>query len=262
MKKLVWVMIVGCLFVVPELVQAQVDKMIDQFLEKGEQRGEGRIRPEDLRIVQMEFSPDPVRQGQQVSFRITIANDSRHSGRITLVVKDRDEVISEARDVNISSGENSIDFPETNYRFSREDHCFTVEADIERNRRPISLAKEFCAQRTSIGWTLGEPYHEGPGPRPAHLSRIEGSWFVNVDNTAGKLEFNWTGNAWSGRIWFNVLARWEELTDVSIDPGTGQVQFYNPLRKAQYYGTLSGDRIEGTFSHGGTGSRPWAAWRH
>jgi hypothetical protein len=161
MKKLVWVMVVGCLFVVPELAQAQVDKMIDRFLQKGEQRGEGRIRPEDLRIVQMEFSPDPVRQGQQVSFRITIANDSRHSGRITLVVKDRDEVISEARDVNISPGENRIDFPATNYRFSRGDHCFTVEADIERTRRPINLAKEFCARRTSIGWTLGD---KGIGP--------------------------------------------------------------------------------------------------
>jgi hypothetical protein len=161
MKKWGMIVLIGCLFVVPELAQAQVDKMIDRFLQKGEQRGEVRIRPEDLRIVQMEFSPDPVRQGQQVSFRITIANDSRHSGRITLVVKDRDEVISEARDVNISPGENRIDFPATNYRFSRGDHCFTVEADIERTRRPINLAKEFCARRTSIGWTLGD---KGIGP--------------------------------------------------------------------------------------------------
>ena len=156
MKKLVWVMVVGCLFVVPELAQAQVDKMIDRFLQKGEQRGEERIRPEDLRIVQMEFSPDPVRQGQRLSFRITIANDSRHSGRMTLVVKDRDEVISEARDINISPGENRIDFPATNYRFSAGDHCFTVEADIERTRRPINLAKEFCARATPMGWTLGD----------------------------------------------------------------------------------------------------------
>jgi len=87
MKKLAWVMVVGCLFVVPELAQAQVEKMIDRFLQKGE----SRIRLEDLRIVEMEFSPDFVRQGQQVGFRITIANDSRHSGRITLVVKDREK---------------------------------------------------------------------------------------------------------------------------------------------------------------------------
>ena len=78
MKKWGMIVLIGCLFVVPSLAQAQVDKMIDRFLQKGEQRGEERIRPEDLRIVQMEFSPDPIRQGQQASFRITIANDSRH----------------------------------------------------------------------------------------------------------------------------------------------------------------------------------------
>ena len=150
MKKWGMIVLIGCLFVVPELAQAQVDKMIDRFLQKGE----SRIRPEDLRIVQMEFSPDPVRQGQQVSFRITIANDSRHSERITLVVKDRDEVISEARDINISPGENRIDFPATDYRFSRGDHCFTVEADIEHTRRSIEVAREFCARRITNGWTL------------------------------------------------------------------------------------------------------------
>ena len=108
----------------------------------------------------------------------------------------------------------------------------------------------------------GEPY--GPGSRPTHLSRIEGSWFVNCNNLTGRLEFHWTGNAWTGRIWFDVVPRWEELTDVFIDPRTGQVQFVrygNPPQ--QYYGTLSGDRIEGTFGPpGGSLSFPWAAWRH
>jgi hypothetical protein len=38
-KKLAWVMLVGgCLFEVPELAQAQVDKTIDRFLPRGEQR--------------------------------------------------------------------------------------------------------------------------------------------------------------------------------------------------------------------------------
>ena len=46
MKKLVWVMVVGCLFVVPELAQAQVDKMIDRFLQRGRVEDPAR-RPED-----------------------------------------------------------------------------------------------------------------------------------------------------------------------------------------------------------------------
>jgi hypothetical protein len=60
------------------------------------------------------------------------------------------------RDVQINPGENRIDFPATNYRFSRSDYCFTVEADIEHNRWPIDLAKEYCAQRTRSGWTMSE----------------------------------------------------------------------------------------------------------
>ena len=164
MKKCPFIVVIGCLFLITGLAQAQVDKMIDRFL----QRGESRIRPEDLRIVQLEFSPDPILQGQRVSFQITIANDSRQSGRMTLVVKDRDEVIIEARDVNIYPGENRVNFPATNYRFSRSDHCFTVEADIEHTRRPIDLAREFCAQRTLRGWTLGET-----GIGPLHVEDLE-----------------------------------------------------------------------------------------
>ena len=109
---------------------------------------------------------------------------------------------------------------------------------------------------------LRESYHQGPGP--AHLSRIEGSWFVNCNNLTGRLEFHWTGNAWTGRIWFDAFPRWEELTDVFIDPRTGQVQFVRYGKPPQqYYGTLSGDRIEGTFGPPGAPQAfPWTASRH
>jgi len=83
-------------------------------------------------------------------------NNSRHSTKIALTIKDRDEIVSEVRDIQINPGENRIDFPATNYRFSRSDYCFTVEADIEHNRYPIDLAKEYCAQRTRSGWTMSD----------------------------------------------------------------------------------------------------------
>ena len=111
----------------------------------------------------------------------------------------------------------------------------------------------------------GEPYHHeglGPGPRPAHISRIEGIWLANINNRPGRLEFYWTGNAWAGRIWIDTLGQWEELTDVLIDPHTGQVQFYRPYGNQRYYGILSGERIEGTFGVGGPGNFAWAAWGH
>jgi hypothetical protein len=152
MKKFMATVVIGCLFLITTLAQAQVDKMIDRFLP----RGESGIRPEDLRIAQLEFSPDPVREGQRISFHITIVNDSRNSGIITLAVKDRDEVVTAVRDVRINPGENRIDFPETNYRLSRSDTCFTVEAAIDHTRRVVELTKEFCARRTSSGWTLAD----------------------------------------------------------------------------------------------------------
>jgi hypothetical protein len=134
------------------LAQAQIDKVIDRFLQKGEPR----IRPGDLRVLALEASPDPIREGQWISFRITIANDSAHSGKISFFIKDRDEIVSEVRDVNIIPRENRIDFPRTYYRFSRSDPCFTVEADIEHTRQGIDVAKEFCMRRTPRGWTLSD----------------------------------------------------------------------------------------------------------
>jgi hypothetical protein len=156
MKRLVWMVVVGCLFVVPELAQAQVDKMIDRFFQRGDQRGEGRVQPGDLKVAQLEVSPDVIREGRWVSFRVVVVNESRRSGRISLVVRDRDEVITEVRDVDIHPGENRVDFPESYYRFSRSDTCFTVEADIEHNRRPLEAAKEFCLRRTLAGWTMSD----------------------------------------------------------------------------------------------------------
>jgi hypothetical protein len=152
MKKWEMIVLIGCLFVVPSLAHAQPEKVLERLFG----REESRIRPEDLRILQLETSPDPVREGQRVVFRVTISNGSRHSGRVTLAIKDKDELISEGRDIPLGPGENQVNFPESSYRFSRSDHCFTVEADIERTRSRIDASREFCAKRTNLGWTLSD----------------------------------------------------------------------------------------------------------
>ena len=110
-----------------------------------------------------------------------------------------------------------------------------------------------------------EPYHHGPGARtPAPLPGIEGPWLINAYNLPGRLEFYWTGNTWTGRIWFDILSQWEELTNIFIDPSTGQIQFFRPAFQQQYSGTLSGNRIVGEVVSGigsWAGSLPWEAWR-
>jgi len=108
----------------------------------------------------------------------------------------------------------------------------------------------------------GEPYHQGPGPRPAHLSTLEGPWFFNANNFPGRLEFYWTKNVWTGRMFFDQLGQWEELMDIFVDPHTGHVQFRRPVGNQIYSGTLSGNRIVGKFGYGAVGSFPWEAWRH
>ena len=104
----------------------------------------------------MEFVPDPAREGQRLVFRATISNRSRNPGRVTIAVRDRDQVISEVTNVVLRPGDNRVDFPETVYRFSGSDSCFTVEADIERTRARIDVEREFCAKRTFSGWTLSD----------------------------------------------------------------------------------------------------------
>jgi hypothetical protein len=153
MKKWWMILLVGCSILFPALAQAQIDKLLNQFLGGAEPA----LRSEDLKVIQLEISPDPVRDGQRMLFRATISNSARNSGRVSIVIRDRDQIVSEVRDAILKPGDNRIDFPETAaYRFSGADHCFTVEADIERTRNRIDAAREFCANRTSAGWTLSE----------------------------------------------------------------------------------------------------------
>ncbi len=105
----------------------------------------------------------------------------------------------------------------------------------------------------------GEPYHQGPGPRPAHS--IEGLWLVDFHKSPGKLEFIWTRGGWAGRFWDEGHRQWEELTDIFFDPHTGQLQFSRPHGSQQWSGTVSGNRIQGTFSAVGW-NYLWEAWRH
>jgi len=153
MKRTRIAILFGLFLLLPSLAQSQPGKVFEQFFDKPG----GRFHENDLRITNLEMSPDPVREGQRLSFEATVSNRSSQSGRVSLFVKDRDEVVAEAHNVLVQPGQNRISFPRSDYRFSRGEHCFTVEVDIERSRRPVDLAKEFCANRTPQGWSLSGP---------------------------------------------------------------------------------------------------------
>jgi hypothetical protein len=113
-----------------------------------------RLFPGDLRITDLEMRPDPILSGERPVFSVTVLNTSVVSGRVRLLIWDRDELVAEAVGVWIRPGENVVTFPRSSYRFHRSDHCFTVEVDIEGTRHPVDLARRFCARRTPRGWTF------------------------------------------------------------------------------------------------------------
>ncbi len=152
MKRMPFILL-GVLFLIPTIVQSQPERIFERF----QDRFGPKIHPRDLQIVQLEISPDPVREGQPINFRAVISNHSKFSNRVNLFVKDRDEVITSIYDVYLQPGQNRIVFPPSHYRFSKYEHCFTVEVDIEQTRSLVDLAKDFCAQRTLYGWSLKAP---------------------------------------------------------------------------------------------------------
>ena len=126
---------------------------------------------------------------------------------------------------------------------------------------PIILSSLFSC-RVAVE---GDPHYQGTRPghdrRPVDPRMIEGQWFINANNTLGKLELSWIGNRFIGRILFDYLGQWEELTDIFLDPRTGRLQFRRLIGNQLFHGTLSGHQIMGTFSSGGYGSYPWEARR-
>ncbi|HNQ01924.1 MAG TPA: hypothetical protein PKN59_06500, partial [Syntrophales bacterium] len=79
---------------------------------------------------------------------------------------------------------------------------------------------------------------------------VDGTWEVSFNNYHGKMELQRSAGGWSGRLWLDAHQTWEQLTNISYDPGTGRMEFTRPISGAtqRYSGVLSGDRLEGTFT--------------
>ncbi|HWR59445.1 MAG TPA: hypothetical protein VN328_11210, partial [Thermodesulfovibrionales bacterium] len=92
---------------------------------------------------------------------------------------------------------------------------------------------------------------------PSAGSGAEGTWDVSFNNYRGKMELDRTGNSWTGRIWLDAGQRWEQLTNIAFYSTTGRIEFTRPLPGAtqRYSGTLSGHRLEGTFTQEGQSSK-------
>jgi hypothetical protein len=108
-------------------------------------------------VTRIEMSPDPIHEGDPVAFQATVVNDSQSSGRVHLFLRDRDETVSEVRNLILSSGENIVNFPRSPYRFDRRDPCFTIAMETPRGVETVASDREFCARRSREGWSFHAP---------------------------------------------------------------------------------------------------------
>ena len=93
---------------------------------------------------------------------------------------------------------------------------------------------------------------------------VDGTWEVSFNNYRGKMELQRSAGGWTGRLWLDAHRQWEQLTNISHDPGTGRLEFTRPISGAtqRYSGILSGDRLEGTFTQqNSSGKYTWWAKR-
>ena len=111
-----------------------------------------------LRVVDLDMSPDPIREGQRInSWLIRLRADA--SGECRTVIRIRDasgDEVGRERVSRLRPGVNEIEIePHERYRFTREEHCFQVVADIAGTRRGVDAERRFCARRSSDRrWTM------------------------------------------------------------------------------------------------------------
>ncbi|MDR3675479.1 MAG: hypothetical protein P4N24_08315 [Acidobacteriota bacterium] len=89
-------------------------------------------------------------------------------------------------------------------------------------------------------------------------SAINGQWKINGNNYTGKMEFSGGDGQYSGRVFYDVTNRWENLTNIRFEPRSRRIEFDRPEYNQHYVGRLvRDDRMEGTFA----GNYTWFAER-
>ncbi len=101
-----------------------------------------------LQIVNLDMAPDPIAQGQRIDrFLVRLRADGSGECRTVLRVREEGEkdLIGQERVYGLRPGINEIVIePYERYRFSRNEHCFVVLADIAGTARP-----PWCRRRSS-----------------------------------------------------------------------------------------------------------------
>jgi hypothetical protein len=115
-------------------------------------------RGHKLRLVDLDMSPDPAAAGQRIDrFRVSVNSDATGECATQLSIHDQsNDVIATERVYRLRPGLNQIRIdPDARYRFSRQEVCFNVYANIENTPQVIDAARRFCARQIGGNrWTL------------------------------------------------------------------------------------------------------------
>ena len=117
----------------------------------------GCRRGEGVRIADLDFSPDPIVEGQRIHFwTIRIHLEGRRECNTEIEIRDGDGVVARERNYTLRPGRNEIKIQsDRRYRFHRDEHCFKVVVDLENTRREVDADRRFCA-RKKASWSMGE----------------------------------------------------------------------------------------------------------
>lgn len=106
-----------------------------------------------LQIVDLDMAPDPVAEGQRINrFLVRLRADGSGECRTVIRVREESEknLLAQERIYGLRPGINEIVIePYERYRFSRNEHCFVVLADIAGTARPVDSSRRFCARQVA-----------------------------------------------------------------------------------------------------------------
>jgi hypothetical protein len=103
-----------------------------------------------LQVVDLDVSPDPLAEGQRISrWFVRLRADGSGECRTTIRVRDESgDLVAGERVWGLRPGINEVELtPLERYRFSRNEHCFQVVADIAGTGRTVDAARRFCARQ-------------------------------------------------------------------------------------------------------------------
>ena len=112
-----------------------------------------------LQVVDLDMSPDPVADGQRINqFRVSLRSEGADDCATYLQIRETEgnDLIATERVYRLHPGINQVRIePDGRYRFSRQEHCFNVVANIENTSRAVDAARRFCARQVGGNrWSL------------------------------------------------------------------------------------------------------------